>query len=217
MGRSKLILALVAAAVVGVMLYINVVRPNLVPKNFGVVEQGRVYRSGQLTPSAMRGVVEREHIKTVIDLGSYWDGARLVDEAGNRRNQRVAEALGVTRYEMPLVGDGTGNANWYIHAVRVMSDPARQPVLVHCGAGSERTSVASILYEQLKNGTPDNAEAVERARAFRHNPKKNPHVREVLDQWGAQILRCVRDGGQLSGFDAIPEPTPARLTVEAAP
>ena len=209
--RSTVIWGLVAAAVVAVVLWVKVARPDLVPKNFGVVDQGRVYRSGQLTPSAMRRVVERDHIKTEIDLGSYWDGDRLADPTGELRNQRVADALGVKRYVMPLVGDGTGNANWYIHALRIMNDPAKQPVLVHCGAGSERTSVACILYEQLRHGGPDNAAGVEEARKFRHNPRKNPHVREVLDRWGAEILRCVREGGQLQDppFEPIPDPAAA--------
>jgi protein tyrosine/serine phosphatase len=208
MGRMKAIAGLVALAVLGVVLYVNVVRPNLVPKNFGVVDQGHVYRSGQLTPSAMRRVCEREHIKTVIDLGSYWDGATLTDPRGDARNQRMAEAMGVTRYVMPLVGDGTGNANWYVHALRIMNDPSKQPVLVHCGAGSERTGVASILYEQLRTGKPDNAEGEEQARQYRHSPRRNPHFREVLDKYGAEILRCVRGDGQLTEFDPIPTPKP---------
>ena len=209
-GRSKAIWGLGVGLAAVVALWFWAVRPNLVPKNFGVVDEGRVYRSGQLTPAAMRRVVETRHIKTVIDLGSYWEGPRLADAAGEERNRRMAEAMGVRRYVMPLYGDGQGNVNWYVHAVRIMNDPARQPVLVHCGAGSERTSVACILYEQLRHGTPDNAAGVEEARKFRHNPKKNPHVREILDTWGAEILRCVKSGGQVSDpkFEAIPEPVP---------
>jgi len=206
MGLRRL-LAVAGVVAAAALLWVYAARPNLVPKNFGVVDEGRIYRSGQLTPSAMRRVVEKYHIKTVIDLGSYWDLDRLADPRGEERNQRVADALRVKRYVMHLYGDGTGNLNWYVHALRIMNDPARQPVLVHCGAGSERTSVACILYEQM-HGTLTNAEGVERARAFRHNPGRNPHVREVLDASGAAILRCAREGGQLSGFPAIAEPKP---------
>ena len=209
-GRTRAIWGLAAGVAAVVALWFWAVRPNLVPKNFGVVDEGRVYRSGQLTPAAMRRVVEQRHIKTVIDLGSYWDGPRLADARGDELNQQMAEAMGVRRYLMPLYGDGQGNVNWYVHAVRIMNDPARQPVLVHCGAGSERTSVACILYEQLRHGAPDNAAGVEAARAFHHNPRKNPHVREVLDSWGAEVLRCVREGGQVRDpkFEAVPEPKP---------
>src|SRR5690349_10858496 len=77
-GIHPVFLVLVAVAA-GVWLYSAAMAPNLSPKNFGVVDEGRVYRSGQLTPSAMRAVHDRYHIRTVIDLGSYWAGPVLQD------------------------------------------------------------------------------------------------------------------------------------------
>lgn len=205
---GRRIILLVAAVLLGVWFWRDGVRYNVMPKNFGVVDEGRVYRSGQLKPAAMRTVVERKRIKTEIDLGAYWAAEQCNDPRGEERNQQVADALGVTRYVMPLYGDGTGNPNWYIHALRVMSDPANQPVLVHCGAGSERTTVLSVLYEQLHTGKPTNAEGVEAARAFKHRPERTPQVRGMLDTWGPAILRHVRDGGQIAEFPAIETPKP---------
>ena len=207
--RIHPILLILAVVLGAVWFWSAAIRGNLSPKNFGTVDQGRVYRSGQLTPSAMRRVVEKHKIKTVIDLGSYWDGPRLAEPEGERLNQRVADAMGVTRYVMPLYGDGTGNANWYIHALRIMTDPRNQPVLVHCGAGSERTSCASILYDQLRNQSTIE-EGIATARTFRHNPDRNPHVTEVLRTLGPEILSHVKDGGMLSDprFPAIPAPRP---------
>ena len=165
----------------------------------------------------MHRVIEKNHIKTIIDFGSYYGGdaqhpeagPQIKDAEGERRNQRVADALGVKRYVMPLYGDGTGNANWYIHALRIMNDPSKQPVLVHCGAGSERTSVACALYEHMHQGTSFDS-GVKEAREFRHDPDRNPRVREMLNTWGTQIIERVRDGGQLNdpGFPPIPEPRP---------
>lgn len=199
---------LVAAVAAGFWFWAAGVRPNLDPKNFGAVDEGRVYRSGQLTPAAMRRVVEKHRIKTVIDLGSYWAADRLTDPQGEERNRRAAAAMGVRRYVMPLYGDGTGNVNWYVHALRVMNDPSRQPVLVHCGAGSERTGLAAILYERLRRGTGNDAAAIEEAKKFGHDPRKNPDVAQILEQWGPEIVRCAREGGQVTGFAPIPEPRP---------
>jgi protein tyrosine/serine phosphatase len=209
--------AVIVLVLAGLGLWSFAARGNLAPKNYGVVDEGRVYRAGQMTPAAMHRVIEKNHIKTIIDLGSYYGGdanqpeagPRIKDAEGERRNQRVADALRVERYVMPLFGDGTGNANWYIHALRIMNDPAKQPVLVHCGAGSERTSVACALYEHMRQGTSfDNG--VKEARAFRHDPKRNPHVSEMLNTWGEKIIECARGGGQLSDprFPPIPEPRP---------
>ena len=62
----------------------------------------------------------------------------------------------------------------------------------------------------MHNGL-DFAAGVAEARQFHHNPGRNPRVREVLDTWGEQIIRCVREGGQLDGtrFEPIPEARPA--------
>jgi protein tyrosine/serine phosphatase len=157
----------------------------------------------------MRAVHDRYHIKTVIDLGSYWAGADLKDPRGEARNQRVADALGMTRYVMPLYGDGQGNLNRYVQALRIMADPAAQPVLVHCGAGAERTGVAVVLYENLAHGVPLD-EALEDTSKYRHDPRRNPHVQEIVHERGGAIVEAAREGTQLSdgANPALPPPEP---------
>jgi tyrosine-protein phosphatase SIW14 len=209
--RSSRIAAIAVLVLAGLGFWSVAIRANVSPKNYGVVDEGRVYRAGQMTPAAMRRIIEKNHIKTVIDLGSYYGGEGPVekDPAGNRRNQRVADAMGVKRYLMPLYGDGTGNPNRYVQALRIINDPSKQPVLVHCGAGSERTSVTCILYEHMRHGTGFDT-GVREARQFRHNPDRNPHVRKMLDTWGMQIIKCVQEGGQITdpAFTPLPEPKP---------
>jgi protein tyrosine/serine phosphatase len=203
----------VVAVVAAVGLYAAAVRENLAPKNFGVVDEGRVYRSGQLTPSAMRMVHDKYHLKTVIDLGSYWHGGAVANPRGEQRNQEVADALHMTRYVLPLEGDGTGNLNQYILALRLMTDPANQPVLVHCGAGSERTGVAMALYENAAHDRPLE-EGLKDTTHFRHDPRRNPHVEEVVRTYGAAIVKAFKSGAQLddpaAGATHLPSPLPVR-------
>ena len=208
-GGVHPVVLIVAAVLASLGLYSGVVRDNLSPRNFGVVDEGRVYRSAQLTPAALRQVCDRYKIKTVIDLGSYWDGGSVADARGEKRNQRVAESLRVTRYVMPLEGDGTGNLNVYVHALRILSDPAAQPVLVHCGAGSERTGVAVALYQNLAHGVSFE-DGLKDAAAFHHNPRRNPHVEEVIHGYGAAIVKAARDRTQLDdpAFPPILPPRP---------
>lgn len=208
-GGIHPVLLILVTVVAAVWLYSAAVAPNLSPKNFGVVDEGRVYRSGQLTPSAMRAVHDRYHIRTVIDLGSYWAGPVLQDPRGNARNQRTAAALHVTRYLMPLYGDGQGNLNWYVQALRIMSDPAAQPVLVHCGAGSERTGIAVALYEHMAHQAPLD-DALKETSKFRHDPRRNPHVEEIVHQWGEAIIAAARGDGRIenSPYPALPPPKP---------
>lgn len=177
------------------------VRRNLVPKNFGVVEDGRVYRAGQLTPAAMRTVHERYAFKTIIDLGSHERDSR-----GDRLNQRMADSLGIVRYRFDgLDGYARGNPNAYVEALRLMTDPANQPVLVHCGAGSERTSCVVLLYNNITHGT-SLEDGLQGARDFKHRPHRNPHLREVVEKWGLAIIEAYRSGGPVSGAPPMPEP-----------
>jgi tyrosine-protein phosphatase SIW14 len=188
-------------AVVAVALSFNTaIRRNIFPKNFGVVDEGRVYRAGQLTPAAMRRVHAQYGFKTVIDLGSAEPGTRL-----DRRNQRTADSLGLLRYRFDLVGDATGNPNAYAQALRIMTDPEHQPVLVHCGAGSERTSCAVILYNNIARQVPLD-EGLAGAKNFKHNPRRNPHLGRVLEEWGELIIEAHRTGGPVAGAEPLPEP-----------
>jgi protein tyrosine/serine phosphatase len=197
----------IAAVIVLLAAVVAASGPDLKPKNFGVVEAGKVYRSGQLTPAAFERVVREHHLRTVIDLGSYEPGTR-----GERRNALAAAAMGVTRYVFDLEGDGTGNPNAYVQAIAIMRDPARQPVLVHCGAGAERTSIACMLYSEMR-GAATIEDGFADAERHRHRDRKNPHLREVVSRWGAAIERAVREGRQISDPAAPPLPPPAPAPV----
>jgi protein tyrosine/serine phosphatase len=206
--RTVLVVALLIVA--GALVFRFGVRDHLFPKNFGVVDEGKVYRSGKLTPGTLSDVVERHAIRTIVDLGTWPAGS-----AGDRREQRTADALGVERYRFELVGDGTGNPNHYVNTLRIMTDPARQPVLVHCGAGAERTGMSVMLYRQVTLGTPIE-EAYAEARRYKHDPGRNPRLREVLSRYGPMILEAYREGRQISvpgEVEPVSEPAP----VETAP
>jgi tyrosine-protein phosphatase SIW14 len=178
------------------------IRANVFPKNFGIVDEGRVYRAGQMSPASFQTILERHQIRTIIDFGSYERGSR-----GERRNQRIADTLGITRYRYDLDGYARGNPNAYAQALRMMTDPAFQPVLIHCGAGSERTSCAVILYNNLTRGTAFE-EGLERAQDFKHRPHRNPHLREVVERYGQLIVESYRNGAPVPGVEPLPEPLP---------
>lgn len=162
--------------------------PNLVPKNFGVVREGAIYRSGELTPQAMRTVVEKYGIRTIIDFGAHDH-----DPAGERREQAATDSLGVERTVLLMQGDGTGDPNNYVEALRIMTDPEKQPVLVHCAAGAQRTGCAVALYRSIVQGWDDD-KALEETRQYRHDPAKNPHLEEMYRTWRDEIARALKDG-----------------------
>ncbi len=190
--RNAVIIA--AAIALGAWFGVEGVYPNLVPKNFGTVQEGVLYRSGRLTPNATAKVVREHEIKTIIDFGG-WDRHPDAD----RRAQRTAEALGVTRIVLPLWGDGSGDPNRYAEALRIIEDPARQPVLVHCAAGSERTGCLAGLWRMRHEGV-NIEQVIERSRTYGHDPEKTPEVRQMLETWGDEIWNAV-DTGDAIDYD----------------
>jgi protein tyrosine phosphatase (PTP) superfamily phosphohydrolase (DUF442 family) len=203
--RAILIAALVIAAIT--YLSSNVV-PNVFPKRFDTVAKGQVYRSGKLTPASTESVVKGNDIKTIIDLGAFEAGS-----IEDRRAQETAESLGVTRYRLQLWGDATGNPNTYLHALRLMTDPANQPVLVHCGAGTERTGCAVMLYRQIVEGVGYEDLFDEAVRAG-HDPDSNEKLRETYNDISWKVEQAFRDGGWIPG---VPPPPAEQLGPVGAP
>lgn len=182
----------VVAALAGV--WFGKARFDVYPDNFGVVKAGVLYRSADLTPAATKKVHEEYGIRTIIDLGAFHVGS-----AGERVASETAEALGIQRYIFRLEGDGTGNPNAYVQAMRVINDPANQPVLVHCAAGAQRTSGCVILYRNLMQGVEFDR-AYNEASDYRHDARKNPRLRAFLKAWTDQINRAYREDGLVEGF-----------------
>lgn len=192
MPRSRTPLIAAAAAVgLGAWAFNAGVRPDLFPKRFAEVEKGVLYRAGKLTPAAFERVVKAHGIRTIVDLGAWHAGSR-----DDTRAQQTAQALGVERIRLDLRGDSRGDPNHYVRTLRLVTDPARQPVLVHCGAGTERTGCAVALYRQIVQGW-DLDRAFAEADDAGHSPGRNPELRKTLDRWSAPIADAVRTGGAI--------------------
>lgn len=184
---------LIALAITGaVVLYYKQIRPSLSPLNFGVVTEGEIFRSGRPTAAAAKQAQAQHQLKSVIDLGTYPIGS---DE--QRRLETTYRALGLAYHRLPLFGDGTGDPNVYAMALRMMADPANQPVLVHCGAGAQRTSGLTTLYRHIVQGEPLD-EAFAESLLYRHDPAKNPKLKAMLDEWAQPIATLYRSGGLIA-------------------
>ena len=183
------LIVIAGAVVVGIVVFQDLIKPNLFPKRFGEVVPGQIYRSGKLTPAALTKVVRGHDIKTIVDFGAWPEGSRA-----DRREAATAEALGVDRVRLPgLSGDSTGEVNGYVEALRIMNDPERQPVLVHCGAGTERTGCVVALYRMFEEGWTME-EAYAEADDKGHSPDRNPHLRETLERYTDLIRESLESG-----------------------
>jgi protein tyrosine phosphatase (PTP) superfamily phosphohydrolase (DUF442 family) len=187
-SKRKLIFPILVllALLAGVIWYADDGHELFWPKRWGVVAENAIYRSGEPLPGATRRVIEQTGVRTIIDLGAHTPGTEEETTA-----QQTAEELGITRYRFGLIGDATGDPNDYVVALKLMNDPANQPVWVHCAAGSERTGMLVALHRIINEGW-DADRAYEETHQYDHDD--NPHLREMLDQWLPAIEHAYRTG-----------------------
>jgi protein tyrosine/serine phosphatase len=176
-------------------------RDNLVPRRFGVVEPGLIYRSGQISERLVRQTFETHQIDTVVDL--------TFDNPGDARQEAELAAirdLGITRRLCPLSSDGTGDVRVYSEAVRAIVEENRmgRAVLVHCAAGTQRTGGVIAAYRLLvQQRSP--AEVFEEMADFDYDPRRSPRLLEYLNSHlGAIASELLRSGA----ISRVPDPLP---------
>lgn len=120
------------------------------PKRLVEVEDG-LYRSGQISPGLIRGVLEDLDIRRVVWMLHYDDS-----KPSHRAEKEAVEELGIEALHFPLRGDGTGKVSRYADAVAAVHEARREghAVLVHCAAGSRRSAGVIALYQLLVERRP---------------------------------------------------------------
>ena len=113
-------------------------------RNFRVVREGVLYRSGQMTVEGLERVLHDHGIRTVVCLR---DGESASDQAEELYclsqdvlYVRLPPAAWWAAAGPPPVAD---NVRRFLE---VMRDPGNHPVLVHCCAGVHRTGAYCALY-----------------------------------------------------------------------
>jgi tyrosine-protein phosphatase SIW14 len=162
-------------------------------RNFRVVEDGKLYRSGQLSPAGMERVLHDYGIKTVVTLRASRDPALPCPDAWEAE---MCAARGVRHVRIvPRVwgADEKGEVpaeRGVREFLAVMDDPANHPVLLHCFAGVHRTGTMCALYRMEYNRWP-----VDRATAemewFGYDPADlHEHVRTYLNNYRPRWKRA---------------------------
>jgi hypothetical protein len=197
-GKSVVAIAVIAALAIGFTIWwFAGLRNRFEPVNFGIVEPGRLYRSGQITAPVIRKTLRNNHIALIVNLS-------LDDTPDERAEAAAAHDLGVERVNLGLSGDGLGHPSVYPTALAdiVKANREGKAVLVHCQSGAQRTGGIIAAYRILVEGkSPDDAFA--EMREYGHNPKHNPNlipwIRQHLPEWKAQ----------LASYEASAPPRPA--------
>jgi protein tyrosine phosphatase (PTP) superfamily phosphohydrolase (DUF442 family) len=146
-------------------------------RNFGRVDDG-VLRCAQPTAQGCEGA-RRLGVRTVLNLRSEHDDVS------------VLAGTGLSRVHVPM-------RQWHVDerkvaaALRVLSDPALRPVLVHCQEGRDRTGLVVAAYRVLYQGWT-REEAVAEMRAYGNHPLWANQRRWVLGFDADRMRRLVEE------------------------
>jgi protein tyrosine/serine phosphatase len=159
-------------------------------RNFRIVDDGRLYRSGQMSISALKRTIEEYDIRTVINFESTKRERPLDAEeekfclAHDIRYVRIrprewwADANGVVPAQQPVD-----------QFLKIMDDPNSYPVLIHCFAGMHRTGSYCAIYRMEYQGWT-NAEALQELKQLGYENLDNE--KDVLGYLESYVPRAKR-------------------------
>jgi protein tyrosine/serine phosphatase len=108
--------------------------------NFHTVLPGKVYRSGQMDEAQWMDYMQKYAIKSVLNLrGEHRASPWYQQEI------RVAEKLGITHYNVGLSASREVD-NETLETILGIIRQAPKPILIHCQAGADRSSLIAAAY-----------------------------------------------------------------------
>lgn len=174
----KIIIAVCVMIAAGVLVWEEFLEDRLVAKRWGVVEPGKIYRSGQVSSYLIEPMLRENKIEKVIALnGSDLNKPYLKSEVDTARRLKIDHQV------LHLIGDGTGDVEDYAEAVAeiMRCEKAGKPVLVHCAAGAQRTGGVVAAYRMLvQKKTPE--EAYRELLLYDWKPQKDQALIDYLNQ-----------------------------------
>ena len=175
----------VAASVGGTVAWFQCSLPN-----FGCVEPGVLYRSGQPDARALCLIQERCGIRTIVNLRS---ARKVTSDPDAREETAYARENGINFVNLPY-NDGLpeGQVEKFL---QLMKDPSRYPVLVHCAEGKERAGVMVAAYRICVNGWSAQ-DALAEMKRFGFKPEEKPEMVSVVEGFPkAQMPRDIQYQG----------------------
>jgi protein-tyrosine phosphatase len=144
----NLMLVAVPLIVIGLAIgaWFGFIKNHVIPKKFGVVVPGHIYRSGQISSTLIKKVLTKHNIRVIVNLSSY-----DADNSDKRAEENAVKELNIQVSRFKMSGNGTGDVNDYADAVIAIANAEKQnlPVLVHCSAGAMRTGGVIATYRLL--------------------------------------------------------------------
>jgi len=168
--------------------------PDGLPPNFGVVEEGRIYRGAQPDAPSMDALARRG-IRTIVKL----NGA-------SPREEQTAARLGMRFIHVDLNARTVGKTSSCCaveRAYAAMTDPRNWPVYVHCTHGRDRTGFLIGLYRERAQRWKY-ADVDRELTAYGHDRMWRTLLPNIARSLAAGVPACDRERRKASGGRARP-------------
>lgn len=109
-------------------------------KNFGCINEN--YFRGAQPQAKDYADLAALGVKTVLDL----------EQEGEANEPKLVEAAGMKFYRIKMNAQDKPNREQVEAFLKIVNDPANQPVFVHCHGGRHRTGVMTAVYRLTRNG-----------------------------------------------------------------
>lgn len=150
--------------------------------NVHTVIAGQVYRSAELGTTGFEDVIERFHVRTVINLrganpGKPWYENELAASA----------AMGARHIDLRMSATHVPNVA-QLDEIRAVLGGAATPVLIHCQGGADRSGLVAALYELWIAHRPPAEAGEQLSFAYGHFPWLGSRT-EAMDEAWRRVLR----------------------------
>jgi hypothetical protein len=160
----------------------------VLPRQFAVVEAGKIYRGGWQRDWPMRRIVRDYEIKTVLAL------AHPDDHPLSRGEEALSRELGFRWIHIPIVDQRSSEnpktiSDLLDEAAAVLADPNNYPIYFHCHHGLNRASMAQIAYRtRYCEWTLDQAMAEIDDSVGLVKVTHGPDYRHMIDYYNERVL-----------------------------
>jgi protein tyrosine/serine phosphatase len=109
-------------------------------KNFGCINK-KFFRGAQPRDSDYKDLAALG-VKTIVDL----------QQDGERGEQGMVEAAGMKFYRIGLSDKAWPSPEKVDQFLKIVNDPANQPVFIHCHGGRHRAGIMTAIYRMTHDG-----------------------------------------------------------------
>lgn len=146
--RSKPLLLVKIIAAAGFVMFSAECLRIFVGANFHTVVPGRCYRAAQPTAAFLESIKHSHGIASIVNLRD-----ENPDEAWYREEQKAAKQLNIELLNAGLSSKEQPPDVDFHKFVWAMKN-AKEPVLIHCANGNDRSGLASAVFLLMRTDTP---------------------------------------------------------------